>query len=399
MWHYLGRVVYPISPSISDSWTVTAIMGWSDWASLLAMLVLLGVTVFLFYRHRQYSIGLVWFAIWMLPASGLVPLRHLRAERYLYPASWGLCFLFVLLILSCGSSRYRSLLLGSIVLFLMGVSAWECRHWFSDRVLFEHSVQQDPAHLEGRLGIVNNHLNRGLERGQIAKANGGWQFNQADARSALEQVQSVLEQSSNPELRAYWPAFETYTYQGLAHFYLGDLENAKTAFETANTYRPNSGVGKYHLGLIALSRSEYPRAIDLFQSALRVQPHDFLTRSNLAFGFLRNNQLDDATGLLAELVDERPDNQLNRLNYGNCLLAKKQCQRAKPHFAWLVEQDAGNTMVQSKMAWCEYMTGDKINPFIRLEKALRRNPNEPTALSILSHLRDKERELNRRANQ
>ncbi len=399
MWHYLGRVVYPISPSISDSWTVSALMGWSDWISLLAMLVLLGVTGFLFYRHRQYSIGLIWFAIWMLPASGLVPLRHLRAERYLYPASWGLCFLFALLILSWGSSRYRSLLLGLIVLFLMGVSAWECRYWFSDRVLFEHSVQQDPAHLEGRLGIANNHLNRGLERGQTAKGNGEWQFSQADARLALEQVQSVLEQSRNPELRSYWPAFETYTYQGLAYFYLGDLENANTAFETALTYRSNSGVAKYHLGLIALSRSKYPTAIEKFQSALRVQPGDFLTRSNLAVSYLRNNQLDDATILLKQLVDERPVNQLNRLNYGNCLLAKQQFKKAKPHFAWLVEQDGDNPIVQAKLAWCEYMAGSKTDAFVRLEKVRRTYPNEPTVLSILSHLRNQERELNRRANQ
>ena len=72
-------------------------------AAVLGLIALAAVLVYGCYRRWPPVVGLMWYVIWMLPAAGLVPLRYFRAERYLYPASWGLLLAVMMCFLLPGS--------------------------------------------------------------------------------------------------------------------------------------------------------------------------------------------------------------------------------------------------------------------------------------------------------
>ncbi len=130
----------------------------------------------------------------------MVPLQHLYAERYLYPASWGLMSLAVVLIfVLCGRySAIQRALLCTVVGVLLTGSALQNRHWKSDETLFGHAIEQVPLYVEGRIGLA-----------VLALSN--QQFEQA-----VQHGQTAIASVRDSDHASYWSPFVTHTNLGLA---------------------------------------------------------------------------------------------------------------------------------------------------------------------------------------
>jgi hypothetical protein len=106
--------------------------------------------------HGVAALGLAWIWIAFLPTSGLVPLTHMRATRYVYLSSIGFA-LFVPALLDFALARLRdnprqwAMLGGSVLLAgWLAERTWErTPDWRSDSALFSADIESDPHYVEG----------------------------------------------------------------------------------------------------------------------------------------------------------------------------------------------------------------------------------------------------------
>ena len=107
-WHYVLRILIPYEVRLSDAWPRVQQMSPFDMLAIVAWLTTAIAIAFGLVRRQPVALAVAWFVIWAAPASGIVPLRHFRAERYLYPASWGILLAATLILLPWLSRAFAS---------------------------------------------------------------------------------------------------------------------------------------------------------------------------------------------------------------------------------------------------------------------------------------------------
>lgn len=108
--------------------------------------------------QRMVALGWVWLWITFLPASGLLPLTHVRAERYLNLPVLGAALMVagIVLAIARGGAEdrvRRAVALGLACGMIGGLAALthaRIPDWRSDIVLFSKDVERDPYFREGR---------------------------------------------------------------------------------------------------------------------------------------------------------------------------------------------------------------------------------------------------------
>lgn len=347
-WEYIGRVLVPRPPSISDAWAISRSVGLLEIAAILGLAGALAATVVGLRRRRQWAVGALWTIIWLLPATGVIPLRHVRAERYLYPASWGLLLVAVLAILwlvrraegvSWGPAA-RSILPGACLWAILITGSANTK-WWDDETLFGDATARDPHFVEGWAGLA-----------ELA-------YRQGEYRNAIEHGERAVEEAGNPDYAAYWSPFVTHTNLGLAYYSTQEHQAALRELTRALSYSPNRGVAHYHVGMAAFALGDYATASKHYTRSLELRPGDFLTTSNLAATRLRLGDFQTCVELLEPLVEQRPEDAINRMNLASVLLGAKRWEDAAPHFEYLVENDPKDALAWAKLAWCQWETDQR----------------------------------------
>jgi hypothetical protein len=110
--------------------------------------------------HSVLALGLAWVALAFLPTSGIVPLTHARAVRYLAPSVFGATLIMALGLRALADvlarrwfrERAHVVLLVLAVVSLLGLASRSfvrIPDWRSDIALFGADVQRDPLYREG----------------------------------------------------------------------------------------------------------------------------------------------------------------------------------------------------------------------------------------------------------
>lgn len=165
----LAWLFVPLRASTSDA--VRLATGWTDPATLAGLALAAGSAVvciaWLRRRHVLAAAALAWIWIAFLPASGLVPLLHARAERNLFVPLFGAALLagcaFEALRRRPGRAP-RALALWLALLFVGGLAARSATRtpaWRSTESLFAQDVARDPRHREGRINLALAYLESG----------------------------------------------------------------------------------------------------------------------------------------------------------------------------------------------------------------------------------------------
>jgi tetratricopeptide (TPR) repeat protein len=374
-WYYVARVLVPVSPSIVDRWPLTRDIRLAELAAWLGwvVLALLGVRALL--RGSTWVMLLAWYVLWLLPVSGLVPLRHLYAERYLYPASWGVLAGAALLVFTFIPNRRHAphIVLSCLALALATATAYENRFWRSDEKLFAHAVEQDPNYVEGHTSLAEI----ALKRGEYAKS--------------IEHSEQALRAADDPDFASYVSPVMAHTNLGLALYHLGEHEKASAHFIEANRARPDSAITHYHLGLCAAARGHSAAAREHYENALRLKPGDYLAQSNLAHVHLVSGNPAECISLLRPLIEQRPDDRLNRANFATALLMSKDFANAEVQFEELVKLEPDKAVHFAKLAWVEHAQGKSHQAAVHLEAAVGLDPDDPTVREVAEIIQESSR--------
>ncbi len=391
-WHYVACVLWPSEPLISDTWPIARRIGITEVVAVVGVLLACAGLAYATWRSWHVADCLWWYVVWMLPASGIVPLRHLRAERYLYPASWGLISAVVLLILEVsrriaavrkppdparsptGGEGFgpagRAVTQGTAVLLLVvaialtALTAYWNTWWRDDGTLFGRAIALDPSFVEGQMAVAA----LAAERGEHAQA--------------VDRYRRAIRQAGDRSAARYWSPLVAHSNLGLSLYYLRRYEPALSEFQTALRYRPASAVAHYHVGLAYFALEQYVEAADSYRRSLAINPEDYLCRSNLAVTLLRLAQVDEALAMLGPLVNERPDDAINLGNLASILLLKRRFAEAEPLFDRLVRLRPAEAVHRAKLAWCQSHTGKAQQAQQNLDLAERLDPNNPIVGTI-----------------
>jgi hypothetical protein len=128
------------------------VLSWFDRraaAALAAWALLVGVAVFERRRNPMFAAGLAWIPAALAPVSGIVMMRNLTADRYLYFASAGVCLALAALIAappSAGPQARRAALIlcGTVAVFWAALVHLRAPVFRSDEDYFAATVAVDP---------------------------------------------------------------------------------------------------------------------------------------------------------------------------------------------------------------------------------------------------------------
>lgn len=365
-WYYLGRILWPILPILSDRWPVDDRLDAVDLAAIGGLGVVLLATVVLLWRHPRGTVFWLWFVVWLLPASGLVPLRHVHAERYLYPASWGVLVGLVGVIRTFLPRWRRQVAIGLAVaaVGLGTVTAVENLAWHDDARLFEQAIARDPAYVEGRIALAYHHLER------------------EEYEKSAQLASAAVRDGEDPEIGGYWSPVVAYTNLGLALYHLGRLDEAEPEFTRVVELAPGLAPAHLQLGMIDVQRSSFAAAQDHFERALELLPRDTRVVGNLAFVHLAQGRPEKCVELLEPITRGADATVIDRRNLGSALLLLQRFEEAADQFSIIVEANPEAHGDRAKWAWALYGSRRRGEAVRQLAIAAAGAPDHPVVQSV-----------------
>jgi len=164
--HWPGTMAWLLAPVVSNSSDVVELLTSVLRPEPLLALLLLAGSIALYSRWTRRglevaALGLAWIWIAFAPTSGLLPLNHVRGERYVALSLFGLALLLPALARfvanRVGNPRARAALVALCVLllgFYAERSARRMPEWKDERTLFEADVARDPLYREAYLQLA-----------------------------------------------------------------------------------------------------------------------------------------------------------------------------------------------------------------------------------------------------
>ncbi|MEM7478921.1 MAG: tetratricopeptide repeat protein, partial [Planctomycetota bacterium] len=381
---YWLRILMPTQPTIVDRWPVAEPTGFLEFACLFALFALAVATIASIIRRKPVGLALAWLLIWMLPSTGILPLRHMYAERYLYPASWGVFFGLAILFFpkisgvtlrpKIASGNGPPQLPGPRFLWAFGVIAAlfsvqtivANRYWRSDESLFRHAVEQNPNYAEGLSALALIELER------------------ENFEASLELAEKAIQSGKDPDFRSYWSLYGTYSNAGSAALRLGKSEQALSYFREAEKTRPLNALSHYHLGLAAKALSKDSEAAEHYKRAIELDPNHNLSRNNLGHLYLVQQKFSESINLLSPVVEAEPENTVARANLATAFLLSSDFDSAAREFEKLLQRTPQDGINMAKLAWAEFELGKRREASIHLATAQKLVPNHPTIVFVFS---------------
>ena len=230
-------------------------------------------------------LGCVWFFVTLLPVSGIYPIFNIRADRYMYLPSMGLCLAVSLVLSSIGAFADRRGARGiriGVILFLVLMSL---------------------------LCLVT------MERSTV------WKDNFVLWKDAVAKAPGIA---------------RAHTVLGNAYIEKKDYSRSRREYETAIALDPHFIDAHNDLGVLCCETGDYAGAISEFQKAIDIYPRHPEAYYNLAYTYKEMGRWEEAIRGFAQARERNPGLaeaylQLGLIHEdrGEEDLARRECERAR----------------------------------------------------------------------
>lgn len=322
---YVWQTFWPLE--LSFFYPPTPLAPLPLFAAILTLLALAGWALITLRHSPIVAVGLLWFALALLPVIGLVKVGlQAHADRYTYLPHAGL---FIALLWGLHLPQAPRLLTGATVgiTALLGVGAWhQVQLWQSGDSLFgaalRHRADNYVALVQwgetrfraGDLDQAATLAQRALQASpQASTQMHGYQLlghvamARGDFHQAIEHYTRALAALPDVAMLHY--------NRGTARMSGGDDRGAGLDFERAIQLNPRYSAAHTNLGVVRQRLGDAAGAISAYRQALAAEPANLEARANLARRLAATGDLQGAHQELQELLRRRPDHPAGRNLY------------------------------------------------------------------------------------
>jgi tetratricopeptide (TPR) repeat protein len=289
----IAQFFWPVSLSPDYSYNqISMITRWSSSEALIVVALVIatcGILALSYRFSRDTFFGLSFFFLTFSVVSNLFyEIGAIRADRWLYMPSLGLCLVVVL-----GLARAES--------SMMDVS-WKKALWL----------------------VVTGILI--LLAGRTIVRNGEW-------RDQFTLYLKALETSPN--------SVKVRTYLGWQYYVRNELDKSLEQFRAAEAIDPSYDDLMTHIGVLYLRQGKNDEAISYFERALTLDPKNMqLARINIGSALKNRGDLDGAIHQYDLVLSQFPKNANAHFNKGNAFYAQGKLKEAAAEYGRALELDS-----------------------------------------------------------
>lgn len=309
---------------------------------LIAVIFLVGLAIWAWRcRAKVFLFGLAWYAVTLLPVSGIVPIGFVfAADRYMYLPSIGPLFIISYGIYSV-SIRYRRLRVIALPILALSVITLMCITWMRSEVwrngitLWEDTVQKAPNHLTFRMLAMAQ-----MEKEKLSEAEASISrsLDYSDNQWGRFYCAEILRKQGRHEEAISWyerflsvqdwyvPALSGY---GLSLMAQNQLSRAVAVFMQCVNSEPNTAIHHAHLGWALMDQGRGEEAELIFKTALELDPLNITAHYNYGVLLMREKRSQEAEAHYRRVLEEEPDHQHALVNLGVTLRMQKRFDEAK----------------------------------------------------------------------
>ncbi len=313
---YAFMAVAPFDARIrfTDPQAVAA-FGWPTVAAVVALAVLAWAVVR--FRHKPAGTGSLWFFLFILPASNLVPPGpSYFSQRMLYLPTVGAVLTFAALAMMLRRGRQALAVIAVLYIGAMGLSAVRSLPaWRSELSLDTTILAQSPDDRQARFDLV-----------RVLQERGDWKGAAREARRGLALV---------PGDTSAWILLGDVLTQD------GDYAGAAAAYRRALDIDPSAAMVHNNLGAVLNQVGDASGAEAEYRQALRLQPDLAMAHNNLGQLLALRGKQDSALIEFRRALQSQPGNTRARFNLGLALQALGRTEEARVAFQQVLQQDPG----------------------------------------------------------
>jgi protein O-mannosyl-transferase len=329
--HYLFNMVLPVDLKTIYDVGPTSAAAALGYAALLAAAV---VPCVLFRKRAEVAASYLWFFLFLLPVSNLIPLGSAQmADRYVYFSLMGFCLGAAFLI--CQANRKTVLVIAAAICSCFAaVDVQRNHYWQDDGTFFTRATQDSPELVVGYLNLGVHYFNTGdlvnaekylslayaknskvsktvhtllsvyWETGNLGKAAGlmtrAMEANPADPEPYImlhriyrRSGDQALAESYHARAVALFPQVEemmtaraaTLCKEGEQLVAEKQGVSAQRKFQAALLMNAGFVPALIDLGSLAAEKGDLPRAVDYFAQAASLAPSNPMAHYNLAVAY------------------------------------------------------------------------------------------------------------------
>jgi tetratricopeptide (TPR) repeat protein len=288
---YLRLFLIPVGQN--GDWQLSfyrSLAGAGQVAFLLAILMLLGLAIWLYPRDRLASFGLAAFFVMLAPTSSIIPIKDALAERRMYLPMAGLLLLVLALAARIRfTPAWRAGTAIVILLVCAVLSSQRSTVWASDFNFWSDSARGNPANYRAHFGLgvammVRKDCPGAVHEFAAARAEAPSDqevlWNLASAQECAKQFADAL-----ASYRSYASVNATsaaYNHIGYVEAMLGHPAEAQDVFERAIKLDPNDATAYAYRGMMHYAVGSFADArIDL-RRALEIDPDNQIAATGMA---------------------------------------------------------------------------------------------------------------------
>ncbi|KAH8359587.1 hypothetical protein KR093_007763 [Drosophila rubida] len=337
------------------------------------------VSLMNFRRLAGLMIGLALMVIPFLPASGIIRVGFVIAERTLYVPSIGFCLLSVYGFLYCynylADKNFWRHLLQTLLMLLFAVLMLRTRQraadWLNEEQLFSSALQVCPNNAKVHYNIARlatdtgnssrafQHYHRAIElypEYESALMNLGNLYRE---HGALD----IAEKYIRAAIAAY-PAFPVaWMNLGIVQSAQKKYSEALNSYKQALKYRSDYAVCYYNMGNLFLETQRYAEALHHWQHAVAVNPRQPKAWANILTMLDNRGMYEDALRLSEQGLQQLPHEPSIMFIRANVLGKMKHYVEAESLYKQVIELDPHNMLYHTNLGVL-YHRWDKVQEAI-----------------------------------
>lgn len=322
MLHYLWIFVWPFNMSVEYDWVLSAsFFAFDCLIPFLVLSALLAFIIFLFIKERDNLIvfAAVWFFVYVLPRSSIVPSSELVADYKTYAASMGWLFLLAASMIACLqiiATKFQHILcvnrpllwqvpVASIFIICLGITtAQRNTVWRSGLEFWGNMVKNAP-------GKARVHNNYGVELSQKLKK-------YEESIPYFERAIAMDPLYSDP-----------HNNLSVVYAFLGKIDLAITEMERSLKINPGYAEGYNNLAAFYLQKKDFEKAEKYINIAIKIRNSYGKAYLNRARIYFEQNKDDLALQDLKTACTQADlDNEFGYKMYGQFALEHKAWEEA-----------------------------------------------------------------------